>query len=152
MVEIGLDRVNPPIAMAAASVIAFAISVVTDWKWPLAIAVVLLIAAAVAGSKSANKPPTPAPMSTTPIPDQSRQQQLLEYISGYVASTRGRVETVTPYTAVVVTGQKVNHVLHLLVSVLLCGLWLPVWLLVTLTGGEKRHVISVDQCGNVASS
>lgn len=152
MVEIGLDRVNPPIAMGAAAVIAFLISVVTDWKWLLAVAVVLLIAAAVAVSNSANTPPTPAPMSTTPVPDQQRQQHLQEYVSGYVASTRGRLETATPYTAVVVTGQKVNHVLHLLISVLLCGLWLPIWLLVALTGGEKRHVLSVDQCGNVASS
>jgi hypothetical protein len=49
----------------------------------------------------------------------------------------------------VVQGKPVNHVLHLLVTVLLCGLWLPVWIVVALDGGEKRQVLSVDHCGNI---
>jgi len=91
-------------------------------------------------------------LSMTPVPDQVRQQNLQQYLSTDVAQTRGRIESVTPYSAVVVTGQRVNHVLHLLVSVLLCGLWLPVWALVAASGGEKRHVIAVDVCGNVTRS
>lgn len=90
--------------------------------------------------------------STTPQPDQVRQHALQEHLSQYIAVTRGRVESVTPYSAVVVHGQKVNHVLHLLISVLLCGIWLPVWLVIALTGGEKRRVISVDACGNVTTT
>lgn len=151
MVEIGLDRVNPAIGMGAAAVLIFFIGVATDWKWLLAIAITLLVAAAVVGARATNSTPAAAPVSTVPISDQVRQQRLQEYVSGYVASTRGGVENATPYTAVVITGQKVNHVLHLLISVLLCGFWLPIWLLIAITGGEKRHVISVDQCGNVTS-
>jgi len=44
----------------------------------------------------------------------------------------------------------VNHILHLLLTVFLCGFWLPVWLLVAVTGGEKRSVLAVDQCGNIS--
>src|SRR5690349_12356328 len=51
MLEIGLDRINPPIAMGAAACIAFAISLLTDWKWLLAIAIALLAAAAVIGAR-----------------------------------------------------------------------------------------------------
>ena len=94
----------------------------------------------------------PVTFSTTPQPDQVRQHALQEHLSQYIAVTRGRVESVTPYSAVVVHGQKVNHVLHLLISVLLCGIWLPVWLVIALTGGEKRRVISVDVCGNVTTT
>lgn len=138
--------------MGIAACVMFFISLLVDWTPLLLIAIALLIAAAVAGAKAANQPAAPMHVSTSPVSDQVRQQSLQEFISTYIASTRGRVETVTPYSAVVVTGQKVNHVLHLLVSVLLCGFWLPIWLIVALTGGEKRHVLNVDKCGNVSRS
>lgn len=95
-------------------------------------------------------PPAPTPlMSTTPVPDAVRQQRLQEYLSAELARSQGRIESVAPYSAVIITGQKVNHVLHLLVSVLLCGLWLPVWLLIAVSGGEQRRVLTVDPYGNV---
>jgi hypothetical protein len=34
--------------------------------------------------------------------------------------------------------QTPNHVLHLLITVLLCGLWLPVWFLVSLVQKPRR--------------
>lgn len=91
----------------------------------------------------------PVRLSTTPVPDEVRQHRLQEQLSHEIAYSRGRVEAVTPYSAVIASGQPVNHVLHLLVSVLLCGFWIPVWILVTVAGGEKRHVLSVDPYGNV---
>ncbi len=103
-------------------------------------------------NRSQVRPVPSAPPSTTPQPDEVRQHQLQDYLSQYIATTGARVESVTPFSAVVVRGQKVNHVLHLLISIFLCGLWLPVWLFVALTGGEKRTIISVDRCGNVAFS
>lgn len=91
-------------------------------------------------------------VSTVLVSDEVRRQNLQNALSHEVAVSRGRIESVTPYSAVLVTGQKVNHILHLLVSVLLCGLWLPIWLIISLDGGEKRHVLTVDQCGNVTRS
>lgn len=96
--------------------------------------------------------PAPVTVSTTRQPDQVRQHQLQEYLSLYIATTRGRVESVTPYSAVVVHGQRVNHILHLLLSIFCCGFWLPIWLVIAVTGGERRTVISVDQCGNVTKT
>jgi hypothetical protein len=46
---------------------------------------------------------------TTPIPDEQRRQWLQHYLAQDIAVTRGRIESVTPYTAVVVYGQPVNH-------------------------------------------
>lgn len=50
--------------------------------------------------------------------------------------------------------KKVSHVLHLLLSLISCGLWLPVWMLICLSismenGGirrrnEKRHKQALD--------
>jgi hypothetical protein len=89
--------------------------------------------------------------STVPVSDDTRRQMLQEYLSEELYSGRGRVESATAYTAVVVEGKPVNHVLHLLVTVLLCGLWLPIWIIAALNGGERRRVLSVDRCGNVIS-
>lgn len=61
----------------------------------------------------------------------------------------GRVEARTPTSAVVSTGKPVNHILHLLITVLLIGLWLPVWIIIAIDGGEKRTTVSVDENGHV---
>jgi hypothetical protein len=61
----------------------------------------------------------------------------------------GRVQSQDAYQAVVVFGKPVNHILHALLSIFLLGLWLIVWLIVGLTGGEKRELIAVDESGQV---
>ena len=72
------------------------------------------------------------------------QQRLRELtMRGY------RVEAVDGARAVVVTGAPVNHILHLLLAVLTCGLWLPVWLLIVVLGGEKRRHLWIDDYGNL---
>jgi hypothetical protein len=63
-----------------------------------------------------------------------------------------RIETRSPTWAVLVTGQRVNTVAHLLATVFLCGLWLPVWIIAESTGGERRKTISVDDRGRVRDS
>jgi hypothetical protein len=64
-------------------------------------------------------------------------------------ATGGRLQSQTSYTAVIVKGQQVNHVLHLILTVLTAGLWAIVWIIVAATGGEKRQMITVDEFGNV---
>jgi hypothetical protein len=64
----------------------------------------------------------------------------------------GRIEARMPTSAIVATGTPVNHVLHLVITLLVCGLWLPVWILVAASGGEKRTVVSVDETGIVHSA
>jgi hypothetical protein len=60
------------------------------------------------------------------------------------------VESQTDYQVVLVSGHRPNHILHLLLSLITLGLWLPVWLLLTIFGGEKRRVITVDERGQVS--
>lgn len=87
--------------------------------------------------------------SATPVPDQVRRERLQRYLAEELVLTRGRIESVTDYTAVVLYGQRVNHILHLLLTVLTCGVWLIIWLVTAKDGGEQRHVLTVDQCGNI---
>lgn len=41
-----------------------------------------------------------------------------------------------------------NHILHLLISLFMCGVWLPVWLLIATTSGHYR----CNTCGFQAKS
>lgn len=54
-----------------------------------------------------------------------------------------------PTWAVVVSGHPVNNVLHAILAILCCGLWLPVWVLLAANGGERRTTIGVDEWGRV---
>ena len=59
-----------------------------------------------------------------------------------------RVESQTDYQAVIVRGQRPNHVLHLILTIITVGLWGLVWIAVVALGGEKRGVIEIDAYGN----
>jgi hypothetical protein len=82
------------------------------------------------------------------LSEQQRSKILDEELLRRV-SQGAKVQARTPTSAVVVSGQPVNHVLHLLISVFLCGLWLPVWILAAATGGEYRRMVTVDEHGAV---
>jgi hypothetical protein len=86
-------------------------------------------------------------MPTVMSPDQRRS--ILAGAIQEELARGGRLQSQTDFSAVVVHGKPVNHVLHLLLSVLLIGLWLIVWLLLALTGGEKRVMLTVDEYGRI---
>lgn len=51
--------------------------------------------------------------------------------------------------AQLVKGKRVNHVLHLILTILTFGLWVVVWLLVTAFGGERTAYITVTEYGQI---
>jgi hypothetical protein len=47
-------------------------------------------------------------------------------------------------------GKPVNHTLHAIISLFSCGLWLIVWLILSLTQQKQQRVrISIDSYGNL---
>jgi len=79
---------------------------------------------------------------------EERKAILADVIAGGVK--RGwRVESQTDYQVVLVHGHRPNQILHLLLSIITLGLWIPVWILVAVFGGEKRRVITVGDQGQV---
>lgn len=62
-----------------------------------------------------------------------------------------RVETQTEWQVVVAKPANVNHVVHVILSLLTCGLWLPIWLIVAMTAKSPRIILSVDPYGQVTS-
>lgn len=77
-----------------------------------------------------------------------RAAALTEAIRRYVQDG-WRIESQTGYDVVLVRGHRVNHILHLLITVLLLGLWLIVWVPLAMFGGEKRKLLWVDEQGRV---
>lgn len=56
------------------------------------------------------------------------------------------------YDAVFTVTQPPSHMLHLLLTILLIGLWLLVWLYVVAKGGTVRaYMMSVDEAGELST-
>ena len=82
------------------------------------------------------------------ITDEERKEMLDREVESRVRRGR-RVESQTDFQAVLVSGRRVNHILHLLLSLFTLGLWLIVWLLLALFGGERRETVRVDEQGRI---
>ena len=89
-----------------------------------------------------------AGISTTKRSTDERKALLAQQIQNSAA--RGmRVESQSDFQAVMVEGQPVNHVLHAIITIFSCGLWGIAWIILAVTGGEKRAMVVVDEFGNV---
>ena len=81
------------------------------------------------------------------LPDAERSALLDRAVAEAVARG-GRIESRTAFQAVIVNGKQVNNVLHVLLFLFTCGLWLFVWLFLLVSGGEKRQVLTIDPYGD----
>lgn len=72
------------------------------------------------------------------------QRALVEY-----TGASSRVAAQSPTTATLVVGNGPNHVAHLLATIFLCGLWLPVWIIIAATSQPKTYHVLVDERGAV---
>jgi hypothetical protein len=85
-----------------------------------------------------------APATKTP---EERKALLAQAVANWVHGG-WRVESQTDYQAVMARGHRPNHILHLILTLITLGIWAIVWILVTLLGGEKHAVVSIDEYGN----
>jgi hypothetical protein len=76
------------------------------------------------------------------------RKKLLAQAINYQVIQGARVESQSDFQAVLVKGKPINHLLHLTITMLTCGMWGIVWIVLGLMGGEKRYVAQVDEYGN----
>jgi hypothetical protein len=92
----------------------------------------------------ANPPQQPgwgSPPAPPSMDEESRRQRLEQRIQQYL--TQGyRIEVRTEYSASMVKGKRINHLLHLVLTLVTFGFWVVVWILLAIFGGEKRAYIS----------
>jgi hypothetical protein len=81
------------------------------------------------------------------VPEDDRQVILDEALFGMI-SEGDRVLARLPDQAILMTGKPVNHLLHFVVS-FFCWLWVPIWLVLWLFGGERTMTVTVDEYGEV---
>lgn len=86
------------------------------------------------------------PAPDGPYTDDERRQILSWEIQARVAHG-GRLQFREGESAVIVYGWPLNHLLHLLLSVLTFGAWAIVWLWLALTRGERREFVHIDESG-----
>lgn len=93
-------------------------------------------------------PPSPPPGPAGALPADRLRVILGTTIMRQVA--RGwRIESQFDNHAVMATGGQVNHPAHLLATLLTCGAWLPIWVILGVTGAEKRMSITITPEGVV---
>jgi len=84
----------------------------------------------------------------TPANRERRRAQLAQAVAREVAGGT-RVESNSDYLALLFFGKPVNHVLHLILTLVTFLLWAIVWIWVAVAGGEKRVILPGDDHGNV---
>lgn len=84
--------------------------------------------------------------------DVAGRRRLLEQAIRYAAESGTRIESQGDTFAVVVRGEPVNHLLHLVLTLATGGLWIIGWLVLAATGGEKRFVVAVDERGGLTTT
>lgn len=94
--------------------------------------------------------PTSEPTAATrPLSIEQRKARLAQHIAQDVAAG-SRVESQSETMAVLVKGKSVNHILHFLLGFPTVGIWwLTVWPMLAIFGGEKRHMLQIDDYGNL---
>ena len=78
-----------------------------------------------------------------------RKELLARHVSMQI--TQGwRVESQGDFQSVLIRGQKVNHLLHLILSLVTIGFWGLIWIAFVAFGGEERELVQVDEWGNTS--
>jgi hypothetical protein len=60
-----------------------------------------------------------------------------------------RLQFRADYEAQLIKGKPTNHVLHLILSIITFGFWIPVWIGVAIFSGQSEWFVTVDEFGNV---
>lgn len=89
-----------------------------------------------------------APQKKLPADRSARLSQELNMLM----ANGWRAETRTDFSAVMVRGAPVNHILHLIATICTVGIWGIIWLLIAIIGGEKKILIQVDEYGTLSRS
>jgi hypothetical protein len=82
----------------------------------------------------------------------AERTQTLEAEIEYSVAQGWRLRSKEPTEAHMVKGEPVRHWVHLFFAIVTLGLWLIVWIPLTIFGGEKHRYITVDENGRVAWS
>jgi hypothetical protein len=85
-----------------------------------------------------------APSESTP---EKREELLARALADHVRAG-WTIKAQSRFQAVLLRGKRPKHRLHLFLTLVTFGLWGIVWLAVSISGGEKRRIIDIDEHGH----
>lgn len=85
------------------------------------------------------------------VSDEDRRQLLDDTVQKWAANG-WRVEQRDGYQATLVKGKRVNHILHLLLTIITAGVWAIVWIALAIAGGQRHQVVSIDPSGKLVAT
>lgn len=80
------------------------------------------------------------------LDDATRRALFVWALQHVVATVGGTVQVQGPFDAIVL-GKETNHVIHIILTLLTVGFWLPIWLLVAMTSQRRTYIVAVDPEG-----
>jgi hypothetical protein len=80
--------------------------------------------------------------------DADRKAMLAQSVANEVRKS-WNVQSQNEFQAVMGKGKHTSHGLHVFLSIITFGLWIPVWVVVWYTNRDQHEVITVDPYGNV---
>jgi hypothetical protein len=89
------------------------------------------------------------PVAAPPRPQAAERKTILDRTLADRGAQGWRIETRSDFQATIATGKPVHHLLHLILTIVTAGLWAIVWILLAIFGGVKRHIITIDEYGNI---
>lgn len=78
-----------------------------------------------------------------------QRRQRLDFALAGMTAQGWQIESQGQLQAVVASGQSVNNVLHAILTIFTCGVWLVVWMLVSVTNKTARQTVYVDEWGRL---
>ncbi len=87
-------------------------------------------------------------LSTT-IRTDPEKKAILEKRIVFEVARGARLTYKGEFEAVFEIGKRPNHILHLLLSIVTVGIWLLVWLIISMGSGVQSYKISIDKFGNI---
>lgn len=103
------------------------------------------------GNNPRNPPTSNVEKSLTVLTDNQRKQRLDNRIAQYLKG-EWAVERVGDFQAVLTFEDKVNHVVHAILSLLTAGLWVLVWLVLAFIRKPTRMTLRVNEFGHFIES
>lgn len=80
---------------------------------------------------------------------EQRTAILDEFVAQKLMTGRFDLISRTPLEAVFRSTRKTSHVLHLILSVITLGLWIPIWITMSLVNSKKTLRVYVDEDGTI---
>jgi hypothetical protein len=87
------------------------------------------------------QPRPPEQVPPQPLSDDERRAWLAQQVDEHLRNG-WQIESRTENLASLRIGKPINHVLHLLLTLVTCGVWVLVWIYLAMFQGERRKTIS----------